>query len=42
VIPIEAAHDPWGPELDAAEFTALGEALKRIEVEQNSEGASLR
>jgi 4-hydroxy-tetrahydrodipicolinate synthase len=33
VIPIEAAHDPWGPGLDAAEFAALGECLKRIHIE---------
>jgi 4-hydroxy-tetrahydrodipicolinate synthase len=33
VIPIAAAHDPWGPVLDPAEFAALGDALKRIERE---------
>ena len=30
VIPLEAAHDPWGPQLDPAEFAALGACLERI------------
>ena len=34
VIPIEAAHDPWGPVLDVAEFEPLGECLKWLRTEQ--------
>jgi 4-hydroxy-tetrahydrodipicolinate synthase len=34
VIPAEAAHDPWGPRLDAAEFEAIGECVRRIECEE--------
>jgi 4-hydroxy-tetrahydrodipicolinate synthase len=30
VIPAEAAQDPWGPQLDAAEFDRLGACLARI------------
>lgn len=30
VIPIDAAHDPWGPPPAAGEFERLGECLKRI------------
>lgn len=35
VIPAEAAHDPWGPRLDAAEFEAVGECVRRIEYEES-------
>jgi len=31
VIPIEAAHDPWGPPLDPGEFHRLGAVVKRLE-----------
>jgi 4-hydroxy-tetrahydrodipicolinate synthase len=31
VIPIEAAHDPWGPPLDTAEFARIGMAIARLE-----------
>ncbi len=34
VIPIEAAHDPWGPRLDASEFEAIGECVQRIQLEE--------
>jgi 4-hydroxy-tetrahydrodipicolinate synthase len=34
VIPIEAAHDPWGPGLDPLEFKAIGECVRRIEYEE--------
>ena len=27
VIPLEAAHDPWGPQLDSDEFEAVGRTL---------------
>jgi 4-hydroxy-tetrahydrodipicolinate synthase len=37
VIPVEAAHDPWGPELDACEFDAIGECVRRIEHEEARE-----
>jgi 4-hydroxy-tetrahydrodipicolinate synthase len=37
VIPAEAAHDPWGPRLDAAEFEAIGECVRRIEYEEARE-----
>jgi 4-hydroxy-tetrahydrodipicolinate synthase len=30
IIPREAAHDPWGPQLDESEFHAIGECLKRL------------
>ncbi|MGC8640881.1 MAG: dihydrodipicolinate synthase family protein [Isosphaeraceae bacterium] len=30
VLPRDAAHDPWGPRLDAAEFESLGAFLKRL------------
>jgi 4-hydroxy-tetrahydrodipicolinate synthase len=30
VIPIEAAHDPWGPPLDPAEFEVIGACLRRL------------
>jgi 4-hydroxy-tetrahydrodipicolinate synthase len=30
VLPAEAAHDPWGPDLDPAEFDQLGACLDRI------------
>jgi 4-hydroxy-tetrahydrodipicolinate synthase len=30
VLPIESACDPYGPQLDPAEFTAIGECLSRI------------
>jgi 4-hydroxy-tetrahydrodipicolinate synthase len=30
VIPAEAAHDPWGPRLDPAEFDRLGACLARL------------
>ncbi len=30
VLSAEAAHDPWGPALDPAEFTRLGQCLRRI------------
>jgi 4-hydroxy-tetrahydrodipicolinate synthase len=32
VIPPEAAHDPWGPALDPAEFDQIGACLARVEV----------
>ncbi len=28
---LDAAHDPWGPRLDASEFGSLGECLKRLD-----------
>ena len=31
VIPADAAHDPWGPALDPAEFDRLGACLARVE-----------
>jgi 4-hydroxy-tetrahydrodipicolinate synthase len=31
VIPEDAAHDPWGPPLDPAEFDRLGACLARVE-----------
>jgi 4-hydroxy-tetrahydrodipicolinate synthase len=31
VIPIEAAHDPWGPSLDPEEFHRVGAVVKRLE-----------
>jgi 4-hydroxy-tetrahydrodipicolinate synthase len=30
VIPLEAAHDPWGPDLRAAEFDRIGRTLDAI------------
>jgi 4-hydroxy-tetrahydrodipicolinate synthase len=30
VISIDAAHDPWGPALDPAEFDRLGRCVKRV------------
>ena len=36
ILPAEAAHDPWGPELEAAEFDDIGECLRRIRNEQSS------
>jgi 4-hydroxy-tetrahydrodipicolinate synthase len=30
VIPPEAAHDPWGPSLDAAEFDRIGACVARL------------
>jgi 4-hydroxy-tetrahydrodipicolinate synthase len=30
VIPHEAAHDPWGPQLDPAEFDRIGACLARV------------
>jgi 4-hydroxy-tetrahydrodipicolinate synthase len=33
VLSAEAAHDPWGPPLDPAEFTSLGLCLQRIQDE---------
>jgi 4-hydroxy-tetrahydrodipicolinate synthase len=30
VIPREAAHDPWGPELDPAEFDRIGACVARV------------
>jgi 4-hydroxy-tetrahydrodipicolinate synthase len=30
VIPEEAAHDPWGPELDAREFEEIGRTLEAL------------
>jgi 4-hydroxy-tetrahydrodipicolinate synthase len=30
VIPLEAAHDPWGPPLDRAEFDRIGACLRRL------------
>jgi 4-hydroxy-tetrahydrodipicolinate synthase len=31
VIPIESAHDPWGPPLDTAEYERIGAAISRLE-----------
>jgi 4-hydroxy-tetrahydrodipicolinate synthase len=31
VIPQEAAHDPWGPPLEPAEFDRLGACLRRLQ-----------
>jgi 4-hydroxy-tetrahydrodipicolinate synthase len=31
VIPIEAAHDPWGPPLEMSEFERIGVAVARLE-----------
>jgi 4-hydroxy-tetrahydrodipicolinate synthase len=31
VIPRDAAHDPWGPELDPAEFDRIGACLERLD-----------
>jgi 4-hydroxy-tetrahydrodipicolinate synthase len=31
VIPIEAAHDPWGPVLDPEEFQRVGAVVKKLE-----------
>jgi 4-hydroxy-tetrahydrodipicolinate synthase len=33
VLPADAAHDPWGPRLDASEFESLGTCLKRLDRE---------
>ena len=30
VIPAEAAHDPWGPKLDPAEFDRIGDCVARL------------
>jgi 4-hydroxy-tetrahydrodipicolinate synthase len=30
VIPIEAAHDPWGPKLDPDEFERIGDCVQRM------------
>lgn len=30
VIPREAAHDPWGPQLDPAEFDRIGACVARV------------
>ncbi len=30
VIPMDAAHDPWGPALDPAEFDRIGACLSRL------------
>ena len=30
VIPVEAAHDPWGPQLDPAEFDRIGACVARV------------
>jgi 4-hydroxy-tetrahydrodipicolinate synthase len=30
VIPAEAAHDPWGPELDPTEFDRIGQCVARV------------
>ena len=30
VIPLEAAHDPWGPQLDSDEFEAVGRTLNAL------------
>src|SRR5262249_17411829 len=30
VLPLEAAHDPWGPPPDPDEFDRLGECLARL------------
>lgn len=30
VIPFDAAHDPWGPRLDATEFDTIGQCLRRL------------
>jgi 4-hydroxy-tetrahydrodipicolinate synthase len=30
VIPAEAAHDPWGPKLDPAEFDRIGACVERL------------
>jgi 4-hydroxy-tetrahydrodipicolinate synthase len=34
VLPLESAHDPWGPTLEHSEFTELGKCLERIHSEQ--------
>jgi 4-hydroxy-tetrahydrodipicolinate synthase len=31
IIPIEAAHDPWGPPLEPAEFERIGAAFAKLE-----------
>ena len=31
IIPLEAAHDPWGPQLPAGEFEAVGRTLAALE-----------
>ena len=36
ILSAEAAHDPWGPELDASEFDTIGECLRRIRNKQSS------
>ena len=30
VIPADAAHDPWGPKLDSAEFDRIGDCVARL------------
>ena len=30
VIPLEAANDPWGPELPSREFEEIGRALEAL------------
>ncbi len=30
ILPAEAAHDPWGPELSKVEFEEIGDCLRRI------------
>jgi hypothetical protein len=39
VIPLETAHDPWGPALDRTEFAAIGECVRRILPGHDQEGA---
>jgi 4-hydroxy-tetrahydrodipicolinate synthase len=36
VLPRDAAHDPWGPRLDAAEFASLGNCLSRLQIESST------
>jgi len=31
IIPLDAAHDPWGPQLPAGEFEAVGRTLAALE-----------
>lgn len=31
VLPVDAAHDPWGPSLGQAEFARLGAGLSRVD-----------
>jgi 4-hydroxy-tetrahydrodipicolinate synthase len=31
IIPLEAAHDPWGPQLSGAEFDRVGQMLKALQ-----------